>query len=54
MIEKKAVPRLCGSEREIVIDGQSTFPKILKIIMPHRTEEYRLIKTKLGKFQLTK
>jgi hypothetical protein len=39
---------------EIILDGEGEFPKLVIIISKGDKKEYRIIKTKTGKFQLIK
>ena len=38
----------------IVLDGNGIFPKKLIIVCPGKKLEYRLIRSRLGKYQLNK
>lgn len=39
---------------DIILDGEGEFPKLVIILNKGDIKKYRIIKTKLGKFQLTK
>lgn len=38
----------------IILDGMGKFPKLIVVVEQHATKEYRLIRTRSGKFQLNK
>ena len=42
------------NEKQIVLDGKGFYPRRIIIIEPRKKLEYRLVKTKFGKFQLSK
>lgn len=39
---------------DIILDGEGEFPKLVIILNKGDIKKYRIVKTKLGKFQLTK
>ena len=51
-MKQHRIDRIEGDK--VILNGQGVFPKRLIILDPHKVQEYRLVRSESGKYQLNK